>query len=82
MIGGYTYRHSLMGGIYEVRCLYGLRCHDIHTKFHKDLFSHSTVDEGIRKHTERMVIAQACFYFLNKESMLKMMLMKEKKLNE
>jgi hypothetical protein len=24
----------------------GLRCHDIHTKFHKDQFRHSKVDMG------------------------------------
>jgi hypothetical protein len=28
--------HKLMGGIYEVRRSDGLRCHDIHTKFHTD----------------------------------------------
>jgi hypothetical protein len=36
----------LMGGIYEVRLWYGLRCHDIHTKFRKDWFRHSKVDWG------------------------------------
>jgi hypothetical protein len=30
-IGGYTYKHRLMGAIYEIRCLDGLRCHDIVT---------------------------------------------------
>jgi hypothetical protein len=45
-IVGYTYRHRLMGEIYEVCCWDGLRCHDIHTKFHKDWFSHSEVDRG------------------------------------
>jgi hypothetical protein len=30
-----------MGGIYEVCHWDGLRCHDIHTKFHKDWFRHS-----------------------------------------
>jgi hypothetical protein len=29
-----------MGWIYEVRRFDELRCHDIHTKFHKDWFSH------------------------------------------
>jgi hypothetical protein len=39
------------------------RCHDIHSKFHKDLFSHSEVDrEGYidtytHGDTDRMVIA-------------------------
>jgi hypothetical protein len=50
--------HRLLGGIYEVRRLDGLRCHDIHTKFHKDWFSHSKVITwGIHKHTDRMEIA-------------------------
>jgi hypothetical protein len=33
--------HRLIGGIYEVRHWDGLRCHDIHTKFHKDWLRHS-----------------------------------------
>jgi hypothetical protein len=33
-----------MGEIYEVSCLDGLNCNDIHTKFHKDWFRHSKVD--------------------------------------
>jgi hypothetical protein len=36
----YIYRHRLMGGIYEGLHLDGFRCHDIHTEFHKELFSH------------------------------------------
>jgi hypothetical protein len=38
--------HRQMGGIYEVRRLDGLRCHDIHTKFDKDWFRHSKVNMG------------------------------------
>jgi hypothetical protein len=38
----YTYRHKLMGGIYEVRRWDGLMCHHIHTKFHK-------IGSGIQK---------------------------------
>jgi hypothetical protein len=38
--------HRLMGGIYEVRRSDGLRCHDTHTKFHKDWFRHSNVNGG------------------------------------
>jgi hypothetical protein len=33
-----------MGRIYEVRRSDGLRCHDIHTKCHKDWFRHSKVN--------------------------------------
>jgi hypothetical protein len=33
--GEYTQTHRLMGKIYEVRRWDGLRCHDIHTTFHK-----------------------------------------------
>jgi hypothetical protein len=40
---GYTYRHILMGGTYEVRHWDGLRCHGIHTKFYRDWFLHSIV---------------------------------------
>jgi hypothetical protein len=28
--------HRLMGGIYEVRRSYGLRCHDVHATFYED----------------------------------------------
>jgi hypothetical protein len=47
---GDTQTHRLMGGIYEVRRSDGLRCHDIHTEFHKDWFMHSKVDRGIHRH--------------------------------
>jgi hypothetical protein len=46
---GYTYRKTDWwgeGGIYEVRRWDGLRCHGIHTKFHKDWFRHSKVNRG------------------------------------
>jgi hypothetical protein len=43
-IWGYTYRHRLMGGIYEVRRRDGLRCYDIHIKFHNVWFRRSEVD--------------------------------------
>jgi hypothetical protein len=52
-----------MGEIYEVRRWDGLRCHDIHTKFHKDWFSHSKVDMGGSD--------EPTFFFQNKESELK-----------
>jgi hypothetical protein len=35
-----------MGDIYEVRRRDGLRCHDMHTKLHKDPFSHSKLMVG------------------------------------
>jgi hypothetical protein len=35
-----------MRGIYEVLRLVELRRHDIHTKFHKDWFSHLYVEKG------------------------------------
>jgi hypothetical protein len=57
--------HTLMGRIYEVCCWYGLRCHDMHTKFHKNWFRHSKVDGGggIHRDTDSMVISEAYFYF-------------------
>jgi hypothetical protein len=36
----------LMREIYELHHRDGVRCHDIHTKFHKDFFRHSKVDRG------------------------------------
>jgi hypothetical protein len=58
MIRVYTQTHRLMGGIYEVRRLDGLRCHDIHAKFHKNWFSHSKVGKGdtqtYREHGDRI----------------------------
>jgi hypothetical protein len=43
-IEGYIhiYIDRVMGGIYEIRRW----CHDMHTKFHKDWFSHSKLIEG------------------------------------
>jgi hypothetical protein len=43
--------HRLMGGIYEVRRLDGMRCHDIHT-ISKNEFRHSKVNRG-NSQTER-----------------------------
>jgi hypothetical protein len=42
----YTYRHRLTGGIHELRYSDWLRCHDMHTKFHKYCFRHSNVNRG------------------------------------
>jgi hypothetical protein len=36
----------LILGIYELRRLDGVRCHDIHTKFNKDWFKYSNVNWG------------------------------------
>jgi hypothetical protein len=49
---GDTQTHRLMGGIYEVLRWDELRCHDIHTEFHKDWFRHSKVDMGIHRQTD------------------------------
>jgi hypothetical protein len=50
--------HRLMGGIYKVLRWDGLRCHDIHTKFHKDWFGHSEINKGDtqthRQHYDRI----------------------------
>jgi hypothetical protein len=40
----------------------GLRCHAVHTKFHKDCFRHSKGD-GIHKHTDSMAITLAYFSY-------------------
>lgn len=44
--GIHIYIYTQTDGIYEVHHLGGLRCRDIHAKFHKDWFSHSEVDKG------------------------------------
>jgi hypothetical protein len=36
---GVIHGHIPVGGIYEVRRGYELRCHDIRTRFHKDWFA-------------------------------------------
>jgi hypothetical protein len=45
----HTQTHRLKEGIYEVSRWDGLRCHDIHTKFHKDWFGHSKVHRRIHR---------------------------------
>jgi hypothetical protein len=42
---GYTYTQTDGRDLCEVSREDGLRCHDIHTKFHKGSFSHSEIDE-------------------------------------
>jgi hypothetical protein len=48
----------MMGGIYEVRRLDGLRCHNVHTKVYEDWLEHSKVDRGDtqthRQHGDRI----------------------------
>jgi hypothetical protein len=39
--------------------------HDIHTKSHKIWFSHSEVNKGIHKHTDKMEIAGDLKYYFN-----------------
>jgi hypothetical protein len=59
--------HKVIGRIYEVRRRDGLRCHDIHTKFHKDSFSNSKVNRGDieahRQHGDRISLLS---FFKNK----------------
>jgi hypothetical protein len=66
-----TYR--LMGGIYEVCRWNRLRCHDMHTEFHKDWYRHSKVNWGDsqthRQHGDRISLLSL---FQNKESRQKM----------
>jgi hypothetical protein len=41
------------GRDFRIAALRWVRCLDIHTKFHKDLFSHSEVKRGIHLQTHR-----------------------------
>jgi hypothetical protein len=60
-----------MEGIYELRRWDGLRCHDIHTKFHEDWFSHSKVDEGdTQTHRQHGDLISLLLFFQKKESRL------------
>jgi hypothetical protein len=52
--------HRLMRRMYEARLWDGLRCHDMHTKFHKYWFRHSNFLGGYT-HTQIMEITY--FYF-------------------
>jgi hypothetical protein len=61
--------HRPMGGIYEVRRWDGLRCHDLHTKFHKDWVRHSEVYR--RGYTDTQTVRwshKPTFIVQNKES--------------
>jgi hypothetical protein len=49
--GLHTQTQRLMSGAYEVCHSNGLRCSDIHTKFHKDWFMHSKVNRAGFTHT-------------------------------
>jgi hypothetical protein len=50
-----------MGGIYEVRRCGGLRCHDIHTKFHKDWFSLPPLGGRCTQHSDRVSLLSIFF---------------------
>jgi hypothetical protein len=62
--GIHSHTRRLMGGIYEVRRLDGLRCHDIHTKY-KDCFRHPKVNRKgeIYRHTDSTVISLSLLAF-------------------
>jgi hypothetical protein len=58
-----------MAGIYELRRSDGHKCHAVHTKLHKELFSHLKDKKGggvtctdIQTHTDSKVISLAYFY--------------------
>jgi hypothetical protein len=62
----------LMGWIYERWHWDGLRGHNIHIKFHKDLFRHSKVQmEDTYPDTQQGDLISLLLYFQNKESKLK-----------
>jgi hypothetical protein len=52
-----------MGGIYEVCRSDGLRCHDIHTKFHKEWFRNSKVDAGTHTHRQQGDLINLLYFF-------------------
>jgi hypothetical protein len=58
-----------MGGIYEIRHSEELRCHDTHTKFHKDWFRHSKVRDRQHGHHISLLLSSE-----NKENGLKMVI--------
>jgi hypothetical protein len=66
----------LKGGIYKMRLLDGVKCHHIHTKFHKDWFRNSKLI-GEDTHTDTYIhrqegdIALFCFQKKKEESRLK-----------
>jgi hypothetical protein len=74
-IGGiHIQTHRLMEGIYELRRWDGLRCLDIHTKFHKDLFSHSKFNSGdthTDTHRQQGYFISLLLYFQNKKNGLR-----------
>jgi hypothetical protein len=51
LIGGYTDSQT-DGSDFKIGRSDGLRCHGIHTGFHKDWFRHSKVDRGIHRLTD------------------------------
>jgi hypothetical protein len=70
--GLYMQTHRLMGGMCELCHWDDLRCHDIHTKFHKDWFSHSEVNRrDSYAHRQQGNLISLLLVFQNKESRLK-----------
>jgi hypothetical protein len=72
--GGYTYRHRLMVGFYEMRWWDGLTCHYIHTKCHNNCFRRSKINWG-GGFVERQISWWShkptfIFFFQNKENRL------------
>jgi hypothetical protein len=59
--GIHVQEHRLLRGVYEIRRLDGLRCHDVDTKFHEDLFRHSKVKRRCREIRPRGVFLQRHF---------------------
>jgi hypothetical protein len=55
-----------MGEIYEVRYWDGLRCHDIHTKFHTEWLRQSKVDRGnLQTHRQNGDVISVLLFFQN-----------------
>jgi hypothetical protein len=64
-----------MGGIYEVRRLDGLGCHDTHTKFHKDWFRHSEANKwDLETHGQHSDPISLLLSLKNKGSRLRMVI--------
>jgi hypothetical protein len=64
----------LVGGIYEVHGWDGLRCRNIHTKFHKDWFRHLNID-GDTQTARWSHKPTLFFYFLMRKVGYKIMLL-------
>jgi hypothetical protein len=56
-----------MGGIYVAILSDGLRCHDIHTKLHKNKFRHSKVGRWEFTDTQRARASHSLLLFFQKK---------------